>query len=1192
MKKLMALCLSLLMVLSMCSFTVMAEGTAVDFSAIANGQPQKFVTSNLVLGEHTITSSNEAVIALDGTVKRPLFEDATVQVAIDGGTAVDVVVKAQTTNVLYSEDFAIAETTTAASSTKHTFVNYPEWYIGSAETGGSAVADGVFSVNHTDEVKGATSDTKIGRVWLYHVPKAPVSDEIYTIRFDSTNISNVVTGIDIRIDAIKYNAEGTKVGTISGQTVARLNSTGWGGYWMGAYRKNNVEIKYDPMTGDFWGNGVLNATNNLFAVGKFETGYTVDDVAKVVITYMTIVDASDSATGNYTLDNWVEYQPVPAETVLQNATPADKSAYYSQYLEADYVANGGNFAALTTNLKFAPEEALVEGVSITWASSNPAVIAADGTVKRQITDATAVTVTGTLKVEGAEDVVVTYTANVLPLTQTFVSEVADAESLTAGTSFVGADGWTSSIKSWERMDVGQDADGNKYYSICASSHQPTGTAPQYTFSSYPTSLAAGETLVFEAKVRVPVKAGLANWGLLLNKNEIAEFIYYNNYLYDHDYDIDTKPSTPVHDYDAYYGPTDARVDKNITANTWYKIKFEIYANAESATGYSVKCYIDDKLVGINSTRNAVPATITSAKFQFTGRSNMDSTDDAKVTTPVNFFHTDDIKLYKELAISDVLATVSDAEKVAYYKNLIQNSEIGAVKVVGDQLDLDNGYADYNLTTIGASVSWSSDQAAYISNDGTLTKLAPAGSNLVANMKATITAGDVSDTVSFAVPVADGTTLVKTLDFSTETATGAAEIVTDEDASHGSVIHLKNEGTGHKASGTLETIGGGICTDRVIVSADVKYTHNGASGSSGAISFKTIAAYNGINIYFNYNTNQIQVNSTMAEIAQSAESISVANAKVINFDMPASVIEKGEGEWVNVMVDHNVLSQTMYIYVDGVLLNEMPILQANMKLTANGGGTIRGYSLELSSTGEIWVDNVTLKKYDDKNAAEVNAALNAALFDYASPYNKPVLTNCARPSMTIGKSWWVEGQNSTLYNRDLDESGKLKATNPAGYTYVTDGPAITWKIGNDTVTAINVTSPKEVTMTVTASANGITESRTFTRMLAPAAIRQLALGTEECLNGAWIEGATGTEKLIVASYLDGDIVSVDLVDFAETAAWDEKTGTGDRYNETISTVNNLGTQNPKVTAAYDQIKIFVLAENGITPLAFANTDLHD
>ena len=728
------------------------------------------------------------------------------------------------------------------------------------------------------------------------------------------------------------------------------------------------------------------------------------------------------------------------------------------------------------------------------------------------------------------------------------------------------------------MDVGEDADGNNYYSICASAYQPSGTSPQYTFASYPTALAAGETLVFEAKVRVPVKKGLANWGLLLNNNEIAEFIYYNNYLYDNDYDLGS---------DGYYGAGSARTDKNITANEWYNIKFEIAADAAASTGYTVKCYIGDTLVGTHKTKSAVPATITSAKFQFTGRSNMDST--TAPTTPVNFFHTDDIKLYKEVSVTDVLTSLSDAEKVAYFKNLVQNSEIGEVKVVGDKLTLATTFAEADPAAYGVAINWTSDKAEYVSNDGTLLKLAAGGANLTANMTATITAGSASDTVSFAVPVADGTTLIKAIDFTdASTSTGAGEIVADEDAAHGSVLHLKNDGTSHKATGSITTLDGATCKDRVILNADVKYSHNGGTESYGGIGFKTIAGMNGINVYFNYHTNKIQVWTTAAEISQSGDSVSVANAGVIFFDMPESVIAKGEGAWVNVMVDHNVLSQTMYIYIDGVLLNEMPLLQANMKLTANGGSAVRGYSLELSRKGEIWVDNISLKKYNDQNAVEVDAALNAALFDFASTYNKPVLTNGALPTMTIGKSWWVSG---TLFNRDLD-NGNLKPSNPAGYTYVTDGPAITWTIDGVAATAINVTSPKEVTMTVTATANGITETRTFERILAPVAIRDLALGTADCLNGAWIEGATGNEKFIVATYLDENIVSVDLIDFAETEAWDAKTGTGDRYNETIGVVNNLATLNPNAVAEYDQIKLFVVAADGITPLALANTDLHD
>ena len=153
----MALCLSLLMALSMVSFSVMAEETeapalAATFEDIANGQPAKFVTSNLVLGENdVITSSNEAVIALDGTVTRPIYEDANVTLTINGGEAVNVTVKAKTTNVLYSNNFSSGVG--------------DEWSLAApAGNTPSSVGNGVLNV-----IIGATT---VARTWNYYYPRA------------------------------------------------------------------------------------------------------------------------------------------------------------------------------------------------------------------------------------------------------------------------------------------------------------------------------------------------------------------------------------------------------------------------------------------------------------------------------------------------------------------------------------------------------------------------------------------------------------------------------------------------------------------------------------------------------------------------------------------------------------------------------------------------------------------------------------------------------------------------------------------------------------------------------------------------------------------------------------------------------------------------------------------------------------
>ncbi len=1162
MKKLMALCLSVLMVLSMCSFTVMAEGTAVDFSAIANGQPANFVTGNLVLGENTITSSNEAVIALDGTVKRPLFEDATVSLTINGGEAVEVTVKAKTTKVLYANDFS-----SAVGS---------EWKLNAVGTNvPSAVADGKLNV-----VIGATTS---GRTNItYSMPSTIDYTKPVSVKFDVDNFTDLAfSGADIRLNGGVYNADGTIYKAFPSGMFARVNTTsGFSSSYFTAGK--SIDFKYDPLTGQVWtlATGALSANTLVdFAMSQGtipEGGAVLPEGGYVKITSLYFTNATDDCTATFDVDDFIVYQEVSDEEALANATPAELLAHYSYLLDEEYVENGGNLDALTTNLKFTSDAALPGGVSLTWTSTN-AAIASDGTVKRPILEAATATITGTL-VCGEESISKSYNATILPLTIAGQSEIVDFDSYgLANGETVSATGWK--VDSATVTNVVEN--GNSYgqlNSIAGYKEQ----AAVYTFQNAPTTTERYYVMSFKYK-NISLPATVMNIGLRLNGKYIGAFAQRAAASQFHAIKWSGSLSGGVNGGGVFYGSNasfftlpSGFVEMKIVVDTVEEMVHYYVGNSETPVASTGYVDYKDNGIAVGTSFN----NITSAQLYFSAR----ATEKIPATVAI-----DDVKFYAPQSIESVLPTLSDAEKVNYFKNLVQNSEIGTIKRVGDKLTLATTFAEADPAASGVAINWKSDKAEYVSNDGTLIKLAPIASNLTANVTATITAGSVSDTVSFAVPVADGTTLIKAIDFSdATTVTGSAEIVTDEDAAHGSVIHLKNEGTGHKATGSITSLNGADVFDRVILTGDVKYSHNDGTSSYGGISFKTIAGSNGINVYFNYNTNKIQVWTTIAEVNASGTSVSVANGGILYFDMPQSVIEKGEGEWVNVMVDHNVLSQTMYIYIDGQLINELPILQANMKLPDNGGAAIRGYSLELSSTGEIWADNISFRKYNDQNAAEVNAALNAALFDFASTYNKPVLTNGALPAMTIGKSWWISG---TLFNRDLD-NGALKPSNPAGYTYVTDGPAITWKIGNDTVTAINVTSPKEVTMTVTATANGITESKTFTRLVAPVAIRDLALGTADCLNGAWIEGATGNEKFIVATYLDEKLVSVDLIDFTETEAWDSKTGTGDRYNETIGVVNNLSTENPKVTAAYDQIKIFVVDADGITPLAYANADLHD
>ena len=379
---------------------------------------------------------------------------------------------------------------------------------------------------------------------------------------------------------------------------------------------------------------------------------------------------------------------------------------------------------------------------------------------------------------------------------------------------------------------------------------------------------------------------------------------------------------------------------------------------------------------------------------------------------------------------------------------------------------------------------------------------------------------------------------------------------------------------------------------------MSFNDDGATYAAGGVILKTLAGKDGIQVLLNYTTHKVTVVTTVAKANAAATGIDAIVSETKYFQMPMAIANKGEGAWVHLMIDHNVLSQTYSVYLDGILVNEVPLLQAQMEINYNGGSAIRGYAMELSGKGTLCLDNVELYKYTDANAVEVNAALNAALVNFASDVQEPVLVNQELPAMTIGRSW----VGNALFNRDVIDTGMKDSNNQiihaynlpniSTYKYVTDGPAITYAIDGQAVTAINVASPKTVQFTVTASANGITETKTVTRRVAPVAIHNLSLGTRECLNGAWVKGAKGTEKLIIARYAEGKMVYATVADFADTKEWDPVTSTGDRFDEATGLVKNLSTLHPNEATNYDQVKIFIVSEDGISPLSFVDASLHE
>jgi nitrogen fixation protein FixH len=181
-------------------------------------------------------------------------------------------------------------------------------------------------------------------------------------------------------------------------------------------------------------------------------------------------------------------------------------------------------------------------------------------------------------------------------------------------------------------------------------------------------------------------------------------------------------------------------------------------------------------------------------------------------------------------------------------------------------------------------------------------------------------------------------------------------------------------------------------------------------------------------------------------------------------------------------------------------------------------------------------------------------------------------------MTIGRSWNIAAD---AFNRDVEEDGTIKPSNVSTYKYVTDGPAISWKINGTDATEINVSNPQVVEITVTATKDGITESKTFRRSVAPASIRALAASTA-ALNGLWLEDVNAeTDKVVIAQYNGKKLVSTKIISLKDNENYIAETGI----------LKLTGFIAPEKNADVDALKVFVIGDKGISPITFKNAELN-
>ncbi len=816
------------------------------------------------------------------------------------------------------------------------------------------------------------------------------------------------------------------------------------------------------------------------------------------------------------------------------------------------ISNGQVPEFITGNLTFP------EGATVT--SSNEAVIALDGTVTRSLFDVEEVTLT----VNGTS-----FTVKVQPQTIVGVSEIVTFEDydLENGDAIGTDQGWTVATSSAGTFAAEYVVDGTNSYAKLGfknndgdTSAPATGDAFVYTMNKAP-GIQNARYYVMKAKVYAPVKAtthsGLnmnISWGgtkageFMLGSAGWAGKVYGGALLTANPWHtrgtaVNNSRNTSVPGTD--FVDLTIRIDKELG-------KVEYYQDGlltEYVTYDASKTYVPDF-----TSDKAVKVT-----FPF------------RVTTAHIFV--DDIYVYAESTADGVIGSLPDQERADYYKNLVLANQLTSDgKLVG--VDSDLNLVASPAESANVTIAYESSDTSVITNDGKVTAV---NSFIPKNVTftATITAGEVVETIPYYLQVAqEGTTNLSRIDF--EDKAGETGYVTDENPAHATVLH-KNAPAG---SGTLSAgsgASGAGFADRVLASADVKYRHDKeATSNYGGVQVAGIQGADSCFLVFNFESKQIGFGTTKSVANESGTGLRSNDIDTLWLPMPEFLQDK-EGEWINVVFDFNIMSQTYEVYADGILVTPHPIVRRNAYKTNTTSATVRGISTVSSAAGDVWLDNVTLRSFSDANVAEVNAALNAAAVLYASDVIHPTLTNRALVEKTISKSWI--NNNSDFYTDETDVHN-----NPARYTLQTDGPSITYKVNGETVTAIDVDSPETVEFTITAtSADGtVTESKTFTKRLAPASIRGLGLNGKSAFNGLWLEGITGTEKIVVAQYLEGKLILVKTISLTDNENFVADTGL----------LKNMSTQHPYSNTGVDQIKIFVIGADGISPVAFMNDELCD
>ncbi len=1096
-KRLVSFATALVMILSLWTVNVMAEDT-VTFESISNGQLATAVVSDLTLGEGW-TSTDETVISTTGKVKRHMTADKTVTIAnATAGVSYDVTVLSRSKKVIAQSNFyePTLLNNAEATSTQLTTTGVQNFTRPNTSDATSVVLEengnqylslgyNVTGTNLTSSYNIDDSGDEIEITFKMRHPNPTNDGGLHRFYF-YINLESAGETIQQRIIQIDRGSNvmrddsGTNLGLQAG---------------VGVNTFFNYYIKVNLKDGTYY----IGTPSNKKGPYNLTVSKSTNSDLKLK-NFAMERSGNGRKHGDFHMDDFL----------VTTAGDPSEIAYFDE-ITTESIANGQVADSIVSNLT------LPTAGGMTWATSDPAVIEANGTVHRDLSEDKSVTLTATM---GSETKTFAFTVKakateVLGQSNFYSPEaLADSTVLHNALKGDGFQGWTAAQSSAsDNSVILADSTGNQYIKF--------GTAvslyrPKYIIDSSADEIALSWDMGFKCDDEEGACSGdvSGSWWLAYN----LVFTKGDGTTY-------SKQIISWHNTSGglYVGTTGGNGTFPGTRALTTAPELSVYVKVDLANG---KYYLGNSADNMRATGYDLGISkATDANVKLTDIELVKHSSEYRNLGSVLM---DNFTVTTDADADELIGTLSDQERADYFVGLIEASTITTEQpnLITKSLDLTAGYADCDLEKCNVSITWTSTNSA-IAADGTVTQDSVAHSGKV---MATVTAGEVTETIpyQFTVQPKSATSNVNALatnNFNSTTA-GATESITltNSESNSGNwtassptkvTMTYVEEGNGRGNVAKIENAAANA------VRANIGYNGGMINRYSAGADIKLVRNADAPSVTFNY-----MVPGTGT--ATAGITFDLANRKITlptkntsyTFAMPQSV---QEGEWMHVHFDINTMSKTYNVYVNGEKIGNVPVFSPASAIS-KGTAPIRGQQFQTSGgAGTIYVDNMYLRAFTDTDVVKTNAAVNAMAILYGynddSTNSMVELLRTTIDLPTAGPSNGSEWNSGDSYIKTNTVYWDPDYVFGSGATYNSI------KVDGDTVNAgesYTVGHAGKRIATVSATSGSVTETLDFPINAAPVkmgiTLGEDSSGVERYITSVTLTGATvNSGKLIIAKF---------------------------------------------------------------------------